>query len=134
MCAGKLFKVLFSYKAAYKGELSLTKGEIVEGKERDRNGWMLGKKKTDGKEGWFPAVYVDEIKKEETVTITKNDEAKFSSSSNLDRDVYGILAVNRTKSPDQSWVAIGMLILVPSLNDFICLLCYRKQHFEAICL
>lgn len=57
----KYFKVLFSYKAAYRGELSLREGEIIVGKERDRNGWMLGRKAHSKEEGWFPAVYVDQV-------------------------------------------------------------------------
>jgi hypothetical protein len=37
----------------------------------------------------------------------KPDVSDDVTSSALDRDVYGLLAVNRNKSPDQSWVGIG---------------------------
>lgn len=59
--SGKHFKVLFAYKAAFRGELNLREGEIIIGKERDRNGWMLGTKLKAKEEGWFPAVYVDQV-------------------------------------------------------------------------
>ena len=52
---------LYDYTAQLKGELSLEKGDILLGKEKDRNGWMHGVKETYGQEGWFPAVYVDEV-------------------------------------------------------------------------
>ena len=58
---GTKFVALYDYTAQLKGELSLEKGDILLGKEKDRNGWMHGVKETNGQEGWFPAVYVDEV-------------------------------------------------------------------------
>ncbi|XP_025085968.1 CD2-associated protein-like isoform X1 [Pomacea canaliculata] len=100
---GKHFKVLFAYKAAFRGELNLREGEIIIGKERDRNGWMLGTKLKAKEEGWFPAVYVDqvvgELPKEEMPDL-------HTEKMELDQEVYGQLAVNRNKSPDQAWLGI----------------------------
>ena len=58
---GTKFVALYAYGAQLKGEISLEKGDILLGKEKDRNGWMHGVKETNGLEGWFPAVYVDEV-------------------------------------------------------------------------
>ncbi|XP_070197383.1 serine-rich adhesin for platelets-like [Littorina saxatilis] len=101
----KYFKVLFSYKAAFRGEVSLKVGEVVRGRERDRNGWMLGCKVHNKEEGWFPAVYVDQIEGDFSLPEEKRETVD-KMTSPLDHDVYGLLAVNRNKSPDQSWVAI----------------------------
>ncbi|XP_076467482.1 uncharacterized protein LOC143298518 [Babylonia areolata] len=103
----KYFKALFPYKAAFRGELNLREGEMIVGKERDRNGWMLGRKQRSGEEGWFPAVYVDQVTGDVSAASTAGPEGKDCvTSSQLKRDVYSLLEVNRTKSPDQAWVAI----------------------------
>ena len=52
---------LYAYTAQLKGELTLEQGDVLLGKERDRNGWMHGVRESTGQEGWFPAVYVDEV-------------------------------------------------------------------------
>lgn len=78
--SGKHFKVLFAYKAAFRGELNLREGEIIIGKERDRNGWMLGTKLKAKEEGWFPAVYVDQVCVMFYVTV-KNNISFFKKSN-----------------------------------------------------
>ncbi|KAK7474537.1 hypothetical protein BaRGS_00034231, partial [Batillaria attramentaria] len=101
---GKHFKAVFAYKAAFRGELSLREGDVLLGKERDRNGWMLGRKLKTGEEGWFPAVYVDQLSGDVAAEEKKDQH---HAGPQLDQEVYGLLAVNRNKSPDQAWVGIA---------------------------
>ena len=66
---GTKFVALYGYTAQLKGELALEQGDILLGKEKDRNGWMHGVKLSTGQEGWFPAVYVDEVSGMEGVGV-----------------------------------------------------------------
>ncbi|KAL8580986.1 hypothetical protein ACOMHN_048020 [Nucella lapillus] len=111
----KYFKAMFPYKAAYRGELTLREGEVVVGKERDRNGWMLGRSLTSGQEGWFPSVYVDQVTGDiSSASKTQLDAEKGDmTSSSVSCDVYALLDVNRNKSPDQAWVAIEHRVVKP---------------------
>lgn len=56
---GVQFKVLCSYNANFKEEISLQEGEIVTGMRKDRNGWMYGRKNRTNEIGHFPAVHVE---------------------------------------------------------------------------
>ena len=49
----------FAYTASRDDELSLRKGDCVEILEKEGDGWWRGK--VGGREGWFPANYVEEI-------------------------------------------------------------------------
>jgi len=55
---------MYHYLANFKSELNLEEGEIVTAFEKDKNGWMRGRKERTGEEGWFPAVYVEECTKQ----------------------------------------------------------------------
>ncbi|XP_067664002.1 serine-rich adhesin for platelets-like [Haliotis asinina] len=95
---GKLYRALFAYQASSKGELSIQEGDILRAWEKDRNGWMHGRKEADREEGWFPAVYVDEI---------TSDTASISGESTHSCPIiYDQLAPNKTRSSDQEWLGI----------------------------
>ncbi|XP_076446687.1 uncharacterized protein LOC143284022 isoform X4 [Babylonia areolata] len=119
----KYFKALFAYKASFRGEVSLKEGEVIQARERDQNGWMLGRKLMSKEEGWFPAIYVDEITDASLVekarrSAVAEEERKRTcqqqqQQQQLDPEVYGLLAVNRNKSPDQSWIGIVHRVVHP---------------------
>ena len=59
LAAGLRYKVLYEYVATFKQELSLEAGEIIVAYGEDKHGWMSGEKMLTGKQGVFPAVYVE---------------------------------------------------------------------------
>ncbi|XP_041356580.1 uncharacterized protein LOC121373867 [Gigantopelta aegis] len=94
---GTKYYAVYSYTAASKGEINLTEGEVVMGYERDRNGWMRGKRVVTNEEGWFPAVYVEEIE----------DTASLSSESTISGPVmYDQLTRNRNYHSNQEWIGL----------------------------
>jgi len=50
--AKQMYKALYNF-AGQEGEVALVKGELVEVKEKDENGWWMVVK--NGQEGWAPA-------------------------------------------------------------------------------
>jgi hypothetical protein len=50
-------RALFSYDAANEEELTLVENQIIEITKEDDSGWWQGV--ANGKEGWFPANYVE---------------------------------------------------------------------------
>ncbi|KAL3878781.1 hypothetical protein ACJMK2_031111 [Sinanodonta woodiana] len=89
---GCKFRAVYSYSPQFKGEICLVKGELIKGIEKDRNGWMRGVKET-GEDGWFPAVYVDEIKEavEDKDTVSQLYKALDINKSALrGQDLVGI--------------------------------------------
>lgn len=98
---GTQFKVLFSYTANFKEEVSLQEGEIVTGIRKDRNGWMYGRKNRTNEVGHFPAVYV------EVATQEDIEAASFSQFGYPDKDtVYKQLQVNKTSHHDEDLIGI----------------------------
>ncbi|BFZ14886.1 hypothetical protein BsWGS_17925 [Bradybaena similaris] len=92
---GHKFRAVYNYKPVCKGEMGLKEGELVECKERDRNGWMLGYKPRTNEEGWFPAVYVDELSSDDDLDFTYEIP-----------ETYDILESNKLNSADQYWTGI----------------------------
>ncbi|XP_046375024.2 nascent polypeptide-associated complex subunit alpha, muscle-specific form-like [Haliotis rufescens] len=102
---GRLYRALFAYQGSSKGELSIQEGDILRAWEKDRNGWMHGRKEADREEGWFPAVYVDEI---------PSDTASISGESTHSCPItYDQLAPNKTRASDQEWLGIEHRALHP---------------------
>lgn len=98
---GAQFKVLFSYTANFKEEVSLQEGEIVTGIRKDRNGWMYGRKNRTNEVGHFPAVYV------EVATQEDIQAASFSQFGYPDKEtVYKQLQVNKTSHHDEDLIGI----------------------------
>uniref|UniRef100_A0A8W8LDU3 SH3 domain-containing protein n=3 Tax=Magallana gigas TaxID=29159 RepID=A0A8W8LDU3_MAGGI len=98
---GTQFKVLFSYTANFKEEVSLQEGEIVTGIRKDRNGWMYGRKNRTNEVGHFPAVYV------EVATQEDIEAASFSQFGYPDKEtVYKQLQVNKTSHHDEDLIGI----------------------------
>lgn len=98
---GAQFKVLFSYTANFKEEVSLQEGEIVTGIRKDRNGWMYGRKNRTNEVGHFPAVYV------EVATQEDIEAASFSQFGYPDKEtVYKQLQVNKTSHHDEDLIGI----------------------------
>lgn len=98
---GAQFKVLFSYTANFKEEVSLQEGEIVTGIRKDRNGWMYGRKNRTNEVGHFPAVYV------EVATQEDIEAACFSQFGYPDKEtVYKQLQVNKTSHHDEDLIGI----------------------------
>ncbi|KAK3606716.1 hypothetical protein CHS0354_005854 [Potamilus streckersoni] len=90
---GCKFRAVYSYSPQFKGEICLVKGELIKGIEKDRNGWMRGIKESTGEDGWFPAVYVDEIKEavEDKDTVSQIYKALDINKSALrGQDLVGI--------------------------------------------
>lgn len=98
---GTQFKVLFSYTANFKEEVSLQEGEIITGIRKDRNGWMYGRKNRTNEVGHFPAVYV------EVATQEDIEAASFSQFGYPDKEtVYKQLQVNKTSHHDEDLIGI----------------------------
>lgn len=49
-----MYKAVYNFKGQ-QGELDLTKGELVEVKQKDDNGWWLCARESGGEEGWAPS-------------------------------------------------------------------------------
>ncbi|XP_059169160.1 uncharacterized protein LOC131950954 isoform X2 [Physella acuta] len=88
------YRVVYAYKPVCKGEMALKEGELVVCKERDQNGWMYGTKPKTNQDGWFPAVYVDEV--------SSDDESNCSEVP----ETYDLLESNKLHKVDQSWIGI----------------------------
>ena len=58
---GSKYIAIYSYGGHFTGELTINKGDIIQGKELDRNGWMKGYNETTNQEGWCPTQYVDRV-------------------------------------------------------------------------
>lgn len=54
------FKAIYDFVTEDTGELPFKSGDTVEILQKDDNGWWLAKK--DGKQGWVPSNYLEEIK------------------------------------------------------------------------
>jgi len=52
-------RALFSYDATNEEELTLVENQVIEVTKEDDSGWWQGI--VDGKEGWFPANYVEKL-------------------------------------------------------------------------
>lgn len=101
---GTKFVALYAYTAQLKGEIALEKGDIILGKEKDRNGWMHGVKEATGQEGWFPAVYVDEIIEKEEMPLPEEHENK--AKPEPDPTAYKHLEANTKQGNNGDWVGI----------------------------
>ncbi|KAI8331545.1 P-loop containing nucleoside triphosphate hydrolase protein [Chlamydoabsidia padenii] len=52
------YKAIYPFQSAEEGEITFGKGDILEIKEKDENGWWLAQ--YQGKEGWVPSNYLEE--------------------------------------------------------------------------
>ncbi|CAG0879001.1 unnamed protein product [Cyprideis torosa] len=57
-------RVTKHYKPREEDELSLTEGEVVSVLQKSKDQWFHGERERDGKRGWFPAAYSQEIPSE----------------------------------------------------------------------
>ncbi|RUP48706.1 P-loop containing nucleoside triphosphate hydrolase protein [Jimgerdemannia flammicorona] len=55
-----VYKTIYPFQGQESGEISFDTDEIIEIIEKDENGWWLARK--DGKEGWVPSNYLEEVK------------------------------------------------------------------------
>ncbi|GAM82151.1 hypothetical protein ANO11243_001300 [Dothideomycetidae sp. 11243] len=53
------YRALYDFVGQTAGEMSLTKGATIEISQKENNGWWLAK--IDGKEGWVPSAYLEEV-------------------------------------------------------------------------
>ena len=60
----------FAYRASRDDELDIQKGDIVEVLEKEGDGWWRGR--TGGREGWFPANYVEDKEVSPSPSPTRN--------------------------------------------------------------
>ncbi|GFO18350.1 intersectin-1, partial [Plakobranchus ocellatus] len=99
---GQRFRAVYAYKPVNRGEMGLKEGELVTCQEKDRNGWMLGRKTRSGEQGWFPAVYVDQV--------SSDDE---SISDPEIPDTYDLLDSNKLHKVDQTFLGIDHEVVCP---------------------
>ncbi|RUS82252.1 hypothetical protein EGW08_009990 [Elysia chlorotica] len=99
---GQRFRAVYAYKPVNRGEMGLREGELVTCQERDRNGWMLGRKTRSGEQGWFPAVYVDQV--------SSDDESICDPEI---PDTYDLLDSNKLHKVDQTFVGIDHEVVLP---------------------
>lgn len=52
--AKDMYKAIYNFQGQ-EGELSLTKGEMIDVKQKDDNGWWLCVRESGGEEGWAPS-------------------------------------------------------------------------------
>ncbi|ORX53664.1 hypothetical protein DM01DRAFT_1336195 [Hesseltinella vesiculosa] len=56
------YKAIYPFETDQDGELAIEMGDLIEVIEQDDNGWWLAKK--NGKEGWVPSNYLEEVVEE----------------------------------------------------------------------
>ncbi len=56
---------IYDYDACLDDELSIRVGDVIEVHEKQDDGWWMGRMKSNGQVGIFPATYVQEIDAEE---------------------------------------------------------------------
>ncbi|CAJ0944001.1 unnamed protein product, partial [Mesorhabditis belari] len=61
----------FAYDAAEKDELDLLVGDILEFIKESEDGWAIGKRQRDGREGLFPTNFVDDYKQAVSPSTTR---------------------------------------------------------------
>ena len=52
---------MHQYEASQEDELSLEKGDLVNILRKLADGWFYGERTRDGKSGWFPSSYVQQV-------------------------------------------------------------------------
>ncbi|GHJ90026.1 hypothetical protein NliqN6_6428 [Naganishia liquefaciens] len=55
--AKDMYKAIYNFQGQ-EGELNLTKGEMIDVKQKDDNGWWLCVRESSGEEGWAPSNYL----------------------------------------------------------------------------
>ncbi|RMZ04032.1 hypothetical protein D0860_06561 [Hortaea werneckii] len=56
------YKALYDFQGQSSGEMSLTKGEVIEVQQKENNGWWLGRRADHSASGWTPAAYLEEVR------------------------------------------------------------------------
>ncbi|XP_050415356.1 dynamin-binding protein isoform X2 [Patella vulgata] len=134
---GKLFKAVFMYKPACKGEIGLLEGDIIICKDRDRNGWMSGLNMRTNEDGWFPAVYVNEASEEDIpaeptpkpvtydrLTANKN---RTSNQEGIGIEHKALYSYSSLKSEDLQFEAGDTIVVFETLDNGWWLGCHGDE-------
>ncbi|KAK6173165.1 hypothetical protein SNE40_016673 [Patella caerulea] len=134
---GKLFKAVFMYKPACKGEIGLLEGDIIICKDRDRNGWMSGLNMRTNEDGWFPAVYVneaseDDIPAEPTPKPVTYDQLTANKNRTSNQEGIGIehkalYNYSSSKSEDLQFEAGDTIVVFETLDNGWWLGCHGED-------
>lgn len=90
------FKALYDFTGEEEGEVNLKVDDIVKVKSMENNGWWLAQH-SDGREGWVPSDYLEEVKAPEIVAPKKPARAIPTPKASMNEDYNK--PIPRSESP-----------------------------------
>lgn len=109
----EMVQASFPFEGGVDGELGMEKGDIIKVTSKIDDGWWVGRKESNGKEGMFPSNYVVPYKKPSSISLSNSISSNFKAPS---MDLSGVKEKAQT-AKDGAKLAGGLGAIALTAGD-----------------